>query len=241
MRSVTRAASVLDLDPELGAGLRAADLRAARAAAVAPIAHVHPGRLDPWDWIGDSGGHVGLLVLDGLLSREVTLLGRTTMELLGSEDLLRPWDDRSSEPTVAHSVHWTVLRPARVAVLDRRFAERITAWPPVSAALVKRCVNRERRLALHLAILDNPRVDVRLLLLFWLLAERWGRVEPGGVTLPLTLTHSTLGRLVRAHRPTVTARLHELAERGLVTRRPDAGWTLHGEPAGQLRLLAAAA
>jgi CRP/FNR family transcriptional regulator, cyclic AMP receptor protein len=235
-----RAISVLDLDPELGAQLSPAELRVARAAAMAPIARLQPGRCDPWEWVGDATGHLGLLVIDGLLSREVTLLGRTTMQLLGSEDLLRPWDDASAEPSVPHGVRWTVQRPTRVAVLDRHFAQRMAPWPALTDALVSRSLGRELRLAVHLAILDHPRVDVRLLLLFWYLADRWGRVEPGGVTLPLTLTHSMLGRLVRAHRPTVTARLHELDQRGLVSRRPDGVWVLHGDPAGQLQLLAAA-
>jgi hypothetical protein len=48
----------------------------------------------------------------------------------------------------------------------------------------------------------------------------------------------TLGRLVRAQRPSITASLHEMAALGLVVRRADGTWLLRGEPCGQLRLLA---
>jgi hypothetical protein len=87
-------------------------------------------------------------------------------------------------------------------------------------------------------MLENPRVDVRLLLLFWYLAERWGRVGPDGVSVPISVTHNMLGRLVRAQRPSVTANLRRLARRGMLTRRENGVWMLHGNPAAQLKLLA---
>jgi hypothetical protein len=43
---------------------------------------------------------------------------------------------------------------------------------------------------------------------------------------------------VRAQRPSVTASLHDLSERGFLTRRRDGrAWTLHGDPDLQLRVL----
>ena len=231
------AISVLEVDPDLMLHLDPADAAFAASHAMAPLAIVEPSECDPWEWIDTPDGHLGLLVIDGLLTRNVTLLGRTTLELVGSEDLLRPWDDERDYPSVPLTVSWTVHSTARVAVLDRRFAERMAPWPGVATALVSRGLRRAQWLGVHLAILENPRVDVRLLLLMWHLADRWGKVEPDGVTVPLKLTHNVLGRLVRAQRPTVTARLHELAERRLLTRRRDGGWMLHGEPCRQLRLL----
>ena len=44
---------------------------------------------------------------------------------------------------------------------------------------------------------------MRITLLLWHLAGRWGRVEPGGIRLALPLTHRLLGRLVGAERPSV--------------------------------------
>ena len=78
---------------------------------------------------------------------------------------------------------------------------------------------------------------MRLVLLFWQLAERWGRVGPEGVTVPLPLTHHTLGRLIRAQRPSVTASLRHLAERRLIEREGAGAWLLRGDLSHQLHAL----
>ena len=77
---------------------------------------------------------------------------------------------------------------------------------------------------------------MRLLLLLWHLAARWGKVEPGGVRLPLPLTHLLLGRLVGAERPSVSHALKRLAAAGLVSGSDD-GWHLHGSIAEHLNAL----
>jgi hypothetical protein len=228
----------MEVDPDLIAHLDSEQAAAARLRAVARVAILDDGERDPWRWVGDAHGHLGLLIIDGLLTRNMSLLGRTTMELLGAGDLVRPWDDVAEDASVPQAVTWTVQLPTRVAVLDGPFVERIAPWAAITTALVSRSAQRAQWLARHLAILENPRVDARLLLLFWQLADRWGTVGADGVTVPFQFTHTTLGRLVRAQRPSVTASLHELSERGLITRRQnDRAWVLHGDPGLQLRLL----
>ena len=231
------AVSLVEADPDLIADLDSGQAAAARLRAMARTRLLRPGDRDPWSWIDHPNGHLGLLVLDGLLSRNVTLLGRTTMELIGGGDVLRPWDDAEAQPSVPRSVGWTVHVPTRVALLDAHLARRVAAWPGIVTALMKRSIRQAQWLEHHLAILENPRVDVRLLLLFWQLADRWGTVGPDGVTVPLRLTHNTLGRLVRAQRPSVTASLHEMSRRGVVDRRRDGTWLLRGEPSRQLQVL----
>ena len=78
-------------------------------------------------------------------------------------------------------------------------------------------------------------VDDRLLLTLWHLAERWGRVTPTGIVVPLPLGHQRLADLVGAHRPSVTTALGELARAGSISRRDDGNWLLHGAPPEQLR------
>ena len=239
LRDSAKRVSVLEVDRDLTDDLDPAHVAPATRNAVARAVVLQPGEWNPWEWVEHVEGHLGLLVLDGVLMRDVTLLGRRSVELVGSEDLLRPWDDAERHLSVPHSVAWTVQRRAVVAVLDQHFAERIAPWPTITAAIVRRALRRAQWLALHVAILENPRVDVRLLLLMWSLADRWGRVEPDGVAVPLELTHNVLGRLVRAQRPTITARLSELAEQRLLTRRAHGGWMLHGDAAQQFRRLGA--
>jgi hypothetical protein len=182
-----------------------------------------------------------LLILEGLVTRTTSLLGRTSIELLGREDLIRPWEELGDTVPLSLDVRWSVHQEARLAVLDEDFARRVSAWPTIAAALVARTARRARALAFQTAILEHPRLDVRLMLLFWQLAERWGRVGPDGVAVRIDLTHRMLGRLVRAQRPSVTASLCELARRGMLTRRHDGAWMLHGSADEQLKLLAGCA
>jgi CRP/FNR family transcriptional regulator, cyclic AMP receptor protein len=225
--------AVLDADPELGQDLTADRLAAARTVAVAPVANLPRGPWRPPPRAG-AGGYLGLLVLDGLLTRTMRLLGRPSMQLLGAEDLLRPWDDDAAIGSVPLAVAWTVHEPARVAVLDRGFAERVAPWPEIGAALIARALRHGSWLDSHVAILENPSVEQRTLLFLWHLADRWGRVGPDGVQVPVRVTHETLGRLVRAQRPSVTRAVNQLAARGALSRSADGCWVLHGEPPSDL-------
>jgi CRP/FNR family cyclic AMP-dependent transcriptional regulator len=89
-------------------------------------------------------------------------------------------------------------------------------------------VVRLAQLAAGAAISHEPRVEERLVLLLWHLAERWGRVRPDGVLVPLRLTHEVLGMLVGARRPSVTSSLGGL-ERADRLRRGREGFLLVGE------------
>ncbi len=70
---------------------------------------------------------------------------------------------------------------------------------------------------------------MRIALLLWHLAERWGIVELDGILVPLPLTHRLIGQLVGAERPSVSHALGRLTSAGLVTRKAS-GMVLHGTP-----------
>jgi CRP-like cAMP-binding protein len=97
-------------------------------------------------------------------------------------------------------------------------------------ALFARSARRQRGLAVRLVVNQLVRLEDRLLLALWALAERWGRVTPDGVLVPMGLTHSALARLVGARRPSVTSALGDLARDRLLERTED-GWLLRGDPA----------
>src|SRR6201999_2118055 len=94
--------------------------------------------------------------------------------------------------------------------LDERFVRQLARFPQVAGRLFGRSVLRSRQLAGNMAIVHQARVDVRLHMLLWHLAGRWGRVRSDGVLVPLRLTHAILADLVAARRPTVTSALTEL-------------------------------
>jgi hypothetical protein len=107
----------------------------------------------------------------------------------------------------------------------------------VLGVIVRRMAERSARQAVMQAICHHPRVDDRLRGLFWHLANRWGRVTPGGVVLPLRLTHDSLARLVGAQRPTVSTALKSLQDAREVTRRRDGAWVLLPESQERLEKL----
>jgi CRP/FNR family transcriptional regulator, cyclic AMP receptor protein len=176
---------------------------------------------------------LGLLVMEGLLLRKVGVDGRFGAELLGEGDVLRPWQEDAEPLTLRHSTEWRVLEHARVALLDERFTRLLGRYPRLGARLMGRAVQRSRHLAVNMAIVHQARVDVRLHMLFWYIAGRWGRVRGDGVTVPIRLTHAVLADLVAARRPTVTSALTDLSKQGLV-RSVEDGWLLVGEPPGEL-------
>jgi CRP/FNR family transcriptional regulator, cyclic AMP receptor protein len=227
-----RVASLLDLDPDLGQTLDDERAEEARRRLLVRVRRIAAG---PWDThsirVADPG-HMGLLVLDGVLAREVLAADIVSTELLGPGELLRPWELAPDAELLQASVRWSVLSDARVAVLDRRVAAQLGDFPEVTSLLVERLSKRSSRLAVTQAISQLNKVDRRLLTLFWHLAERWGRMTPEGVAIPLTLSHRMLSQLVGARRPTVSTALGELAREGEVRRMDNGTWLLTGRPAG---------
>lgn len=230
-------APVLDADPELGERLPADEFDAARRALIARVVVIEPGAWQPaLHWTEDDHPALGLLVLDGLITRQISVAGRPSTELMGAGDLLRPWD-LDSDLGIPLDVHWSVMQRARLAVLDQRFLLAAARWPAVIDALASRGQRRARWLAFQLAMKQIMRVEGRLLVLLWALSERWGVMTPRGVHVRLKLTHEALGKLVGARRPSVTTALGALADAGALERVPD-GYRLYGDAEQALRRVA---
>jgi CRP/FNR family cyclic AMP-dependent transcriptional regulator len=227
--------AIVDADPDLGELLEPAELERAHREAVTRVRRLEPGEWDVLAALEASVHHRGFLLIDGLISRKVVVLGRTCVELIGHGDVLRPWqwDDEGSH--VHAEVGWSVLEPTRLAVLDGRLVQRMAPWPQLGVELFNRGTRRAHHLGVALAIAHHQRVDDRLLLTLWHLAERWGRVHPDGIVVPLPLNHQRLADIVGAHRPSVTSAMGELTRSGRVSRRDNGDWVLHGAPPESLR------
>lgn len=225
-----RKLNLFDAVPSLAASLGADELARARQSAVVAVADLRPGRWTTSTLGPHRPGDLGLLIVSGFMTRDVQLGGTFASELVGGDDLLRPTDHDGDEAPVPFAVGWQVLTPTEIAILDRRAAAALGQWPEAIEYLVRSCVKRARSLGLHLAVSHLRRVEPRVLVMLWHIADRWGRVTPAGVHVPLRLTHQTLGRLVGAQRPSVTTALRGLTGAGAVSRREDGSWLLHGEP-----------
>lgn len=224
-------ARLLDEDPHLFAGLPPQGQLEARARAVAPVLRLERGS---WDAdvsaICEPDTCLGLLVLDGLLIHSIVVVHEPRSEVVGPGDVLRPWQQEPETASVPFASNWEVVHTAWLAVLDDRFLAFVARWPRLLSAILERTVRRSHRLAIQLAISDLRRVDDRLMLFFWHLADRWGRVGPDGVAVPLPVTHDVIAQLVCAQRPTVTSALRRLTDAGELRRRPDKTWLLAPKP-----------
>jgi CRP/FNR family cyclic AMP-dependent transcriptional regulator len=224
---------VLLRDPDLGAGLRGERLRRAERELVAATVVAFEGPWDPEEISADVRGGIGLLMLEGLIVRRVGHAGRFGAELLGPGDIMRPWQHDGEDVTLPFETRFDVVEQSVLALLDLRFAARAAPYPELTGALVGRAVQRSRTLLCNMAIAHYPRIDRRLLMLMWHLADRWGRVTPEGVSMPLRLTHQRVADLVASRRPSVTSAFTQLTQEGHISRRGD-GWLLHGEPPAEL-------
>ena len=218
---------VLDADADLAAAVPEARRERAVAASPAATAHVEAGLWGTGHVSGLPEDGFGLLLLEGFLIRGVGVDGRFGAEMLGTGDLLRPWQHDGEDASLPLELTWRIVLPLRMAVLDLAWATRMAAFPEVGAALAGRALARSRRLASLMAIVQQPRLDQRLSLLFWELADRHGRVHPDGVHIDLPLTHEILGHLVAARRPSVSSALSRLAAAGTIARS-GRGWVLRG-------------
>src|SRR4051795_13205475 len=122
MSRISETVRLLEADPELGALL--ADARRTEAERDL-VVRTHRLSVGPWDvsrLSGASADHVGLLVLDGVLSRELVVADHVSAELLGPGDLVRPWQGAATSSLLPVQAVWSVLSTVTLAVLDRRFA-----------------------------------------------------------------------------------------------------------------------
>ncbi|UGS36615.1 Crp/Fnr family transcriptional regulator [Capillimicrobium parvum] len=209
-------------EPERGLALRATAVPAVRAA------------LGAWDTSSVGEPEWGILIVDGVFVREVGFAGSTSAELLGPGDVVLVGGNGPTTIAMPTADAWTVIDPGRVAVLDAHLQAAVRRWPRLSCCLLQRSERRASRLALAQSISHLTRVDARVLMMLWLLADRWGRVAREALVIPLPLTHRTLARLVGARRPSVTTAITQLTQRGLVSRRDDGAWVVHGAPPAEL-------
>src|SRR3954452_2663693 len=174
---------LLELDPDLAAGIPESEQPLARRLVTAPSIVLEPGTWDPLELSGhpDTGG--GVLVVSGLLARDVMVAGRRSRQLLGSGYPLSY--EGGSDALLPTIVTWSVIERSVIALLGRRWLAAIGRWPQLAVAMQHRASSFADRLATHQAISQLPRVEDRLLAVLLHLAEDWGRMTSDGVVVEL--------------------------------------------------------
>ena len=217
-----RMVQLLVADPGFAEGIPAADRAVATRSLALPAFQLGAG---PWSERATRllAHERLLLIVSGLVAREVALNGRLVTQLLGPGDIVFAGPDEADALGCAAHLH--VDQTAGLAVLGERFRAGTRVWPSLSQRLEERLIAQLWRASREAAILVLPHIEDRVRATLWHLAETWGRVRVDGVLLPLPLTHRRIGRMSGAQRSTVTLALRELAERGEARRVPE-GWLL---------------
>lgn len=221
------AVRLLDHLPDLAADLDSGQAANASRALTVPAIQLGPGGCEfrSWQTVPPvTGRPFGLLVTEGLLAREVRLGERTSTCLYGPGDILDLRSDEGS--SLASGARLVCPDLAVIAVLDDRVLVAMREWPRIIARLFAITMRQLERADVNAAIGRLERVEDRLLGLFWLLADRWGRRGPDGIAIDQPLTHEAIGRLIGARRPTVSLGLRALQEQGALWRSPDGAWLL---------------
>lgn len=215
-----------DLDPKA--------TRWSRDRSFAKSVHLPPGDFFPAEVAPDEPRLLGLLVLDGLMTRRVSLDGKSSVDLLGPGDLIRPTDSLGDTLAMVPShVEWRVYDATSIAILDARFERDLCHVQPLMHELRGRLGRQLATQGERSAIARQPRLSGRLHFCLWHLAERYGRRGREGVTLPLPLTHALLADLVAAVRPSVSRALKQLPVEMRPVRMANGYWWLPGNPPDQ--------
>ena len=209
----------------------------ARAARAAPTG----SRSGPWDVTrlsSASADHIGLLILDGVIARELIVGGpRQRRAARPGRPDPRPWQSDSRRAACCRwTREWTVLvaRDARRArpPLRRRCCR---IGPEIMARCSTACRSARCAWRPTQAISQLTRVDRRLEGAVLAPRRALGPRRRGRAwSIPLALTHRMLGELVGARRPTVST---ALARARRARRARPAGATgrgcCAGDPAGR--------
>jgi CRP-like cAMP-binding protein len=204
-----------------------ADERAELAGISLPVITVDPGALD-LELLLTQHRAFGATVFEGLVMSSLRVGEQTGIHLLGPGDLLVPRSDL--RPSWLAELDFRTAVPIRLGLLGNDLLAAVYRWPRLLQGLYGSMGDQLQRLTVQLVICQLPRVEDRIMAMLWLLADSWGHVTPGGVRMPLALTHETLGALVGARRPTVTLALRKLTDDGALVAQ-DPGWLLLSSPA----------
>ena len=202
------------------------DERAELSAITLPTIDVGPGLLE-LDGLLATHNAFAATVVEGMVVQALQIGEQAGVQLLGPGDLLV--EGGAASPTWLDRLEFRLPGQTRLALLDDGFIGVARRAPRLISALYECLADQMQRVTGQLVICQLPRVDQRVLAIMWLLAESWGQVTPGGVRLPLALTHETLGAMVGARRPTVTLALRKLTQQGSIVHQ-DSGWLLLEPP-----------
>jgi CRP/FNR family transcriptional regulator len=147
--------------------------------------------------------------------------GRTiTLSILGENDVFLQWRTESS--TLSCLCAEAMGDACVISVSQHDLADLIAAQPAAAIDVIGAFAKRVTESQVLIEDLLNNSVNVRLYRTLLELAMQFGRPDGEATLIDVPLTHQRLADMIGSNRVTVTRKLHELAERGIVENRRNA-------------------
>jgi CRP/FNR family transcriptional regulator len=147
--------------------------------------------------------------------------GRTiTLSILGENDVFLQW--RTEASTLSCLCAEAMGDACVISVSQTDLTDLIAAQPAAAIDVIGSFAKRVTESQVLIEDLLNNSVNVRLYRTLLELADKFGRPEGGATLIDVPLTHQRLADMIGSNRVTVTRKLHELAERGIVENRRNA-------------------
>lgn len=150
MLETTPPQPLLSLDPDLGQLLTRERLTAAARDLRARVATLRDGQWDSAEL--SRGSDVNLLIVRGVIARELCLHDTPSAELFGPGDVIRAGRIEATHQLLRTAARWTALGRAAVAVPDSHTRLALRSYPEVTAIVLDRLNARAERLAISQAI-----------------------------------------------------------------------------------------
>ncbi len=140
-----------------------------------------------------------------------------TISILGPGDVFLQWraESQSLACLCAES-----MGPARiVSASEREMTQIVTAQPAAALDVITNFAQRLTESQVLIEDLLNNSVNLRLYRTIMELAKQFGKPDGAATIIDFPLTHQRLADMIGSNRVTVTRKLHDLQERGVVESR----------------------
>jgi CRP/FNR family transcriptional regulator len=140
-----------------------------------------------------------------------------TLSILGPGDIFLQWraESQSLSCLCAEAMHSSRV----LSATQKDMADVVAAEPSAAIELMTSFARRLTESQVLIEDLMNNSVNLRLYRTLLELSKQFGRAENGASVIDYPLTHQRLADMIGSNRVTVTRKLHELMERGIVATR----------------------
>jgi CRP/FNR family transcriptional regulator len=147
--------------------------------------------------------------------------GRTiTLSILGENDVFLQW--RAESASLSCLCAESMGSSKVLGVSEAELIDLIGAQPAAAIDVIASFTRRLTESQVLIEDLLNNSVNIRLYRTLLDLAREFGRVDDGITLIDIPLTHQRLADMIGSNRVTVTRKLHELQDRGVIDNRRNA-------------------